>query len=390
MKLPAALQTYLAEPAVAGAPVRVWRDWALVGVVSITAVVETLLRNDAEWLAVSPGWRWAALVVFFVGTIPSLLMRRSHPLQAAVFGFAITIVFGVVVARLEGEFGGLWTTAIVLITLYTVFRWGSGRDGALGLLVAIGAGILGNLADPTTSLSDWIGGFIVLSIPIEIGLVVRYQRSAKERAISDAKSFERAELARELHDTVAHHVSAIAVQAQAGRAMAATDRERAIGVLAVIEEAASRTLVEMRSMVSTLRDGAEAELAPQQGLQDLRRLAEDTAGAVPVTVSIDGAVGTVGSATESALYRIARESITNAVRHASGATEISVAVTGSEGVISLTVRDDGITNPSNGVGYGLLGMAERVELLGGSFAAGPAPDRGWQVAATIPRNGGQS
>ena len=328
MKLPAALQTYLAEPAVAGAPVRVWRDWALVGVVSITAVVETLLRNDAEWLAVSPGWRWAALVVFFVGTIPSLLMRRSHPLHAAVFGFAITIVFGVVVARLEGEFGGLWTTAIVLITLYTVFRWGSGRDGALGLLVAIGAGILGNLADPTTSLSDWIGGFIVLSIPIEIGLVVRYQRSAKERAISDAKSLERAELARELHDTVAHHVSAIAVQAQAGRAMAATDPERAIGVLAVIEEAASRTLVEMRSMVSTLRDGAEAELAPQQGLQDLRRLAEDTAGAVPVTVSIDGAVGTVGSATESALYRIARESITNAVRHASGATEISVAVAG--------------------------------------------------------------
>ncbi|MDG1086101.1 MAG: sensor histidine kinase [Acidimicrobiales bacterium] len=240
------------------------------------------------------------------------------------------------------------------------------------------------------AFSDWIGGFIVLSIPIEIGLVVRYQRSAKERAISDAKSFERAELARELHDTVAHHVSAIAVQAQAGRAMAATDRERAIGVLAVIEEAASRTLVEMRSMVSTLRDGAEAELAPQQGLQDLRRLAEDTAGAVPVTVSIDEAIGTVGSATEPALYRIARESITNAVRHASGAAEISVAVAGLGDSISLTVCDDGITTPSNGVGYGLLGMAERAELLGGSFDAGPGPDRGWQVAATIPRTGGQS
>ena len=318
VQLPAPLQNYLAEPAVDGAPVRVWRDWALIAVVSITAVLETTLRNDAEWLSVSPFWRWAALVFFFIAAIPSLLIRRSRPLLAAIIGFGVTMAFGVTVARLEGEFGGLWTTAVILVCLYTLFRWGSGRDGFFGLGLAIAAGIIGNLADPTTGLSDWIGGFIVLSIPIEIGLTVRYQSIARKRAISDAKSLERAELARELHDTVAHHVSAIAVQAQAGRAMAATDPERALGVLAVIEEAASRTLVDMRSMVGTLRDGAEAELAPQQGLQDLHRLAGEVPGDLQVAVSVEDTVGAVASATQSAIYRIARESITNAVRHAAG------------------------------------------------------------------------
>jgi len=202
VELPAPIRSYLAEPAVKDVPVRVWRDWALVAVMSITAVLETVFRNDAEWLSVSPGWRWASLVVFFVTAIPSLMVRRTQPLFAAVFGFGATVVFGVIVARVEGEFGGLMSTAIILITLYTVFRWGSGRDGIFGLMIALAAGTFGNLADPTTGLSDWIGGFIVLSIPIEVGLVVRYQRSARDRAISDAKSLERAELARELHDTV--------------------------------------------------------------------------------------------------------------------------------------------------------------------------------------------
>lgn len=387
MELPAPLQNYLAEPAIDDVPVRVWRDWALIAVVSVTAVLETLLRNDAEWLSVSPGWRWASLVAFFVAAVPSLLIRRTRPLLAAALGFGITITFGVIVARREGEFGGLFSTAIILITLYALFRWGSGRDGMYGILLAIFAGVAGNLSDPTVGLSDWIGGFIVLSIPIEVGLIVRYQRSARERAISDAKSLERAELARELHDTVAHHVSAIAVQAQAGRAMAMNDPERALAVLGVIEEAASRTLIEMRSMVGTLRDGAEAELAPQQGLADLHRLAEDAPGEINVNVVIDDSTGTIGAASQSAIYRIARESITNAVRHARNATEVTVAVSGTTDTVNLDIIDDGAAAQSKGSGYGLLGMAERAEMLGGSFNAGPSADRGWRVAVTLPRAG---
>jgi len=385
VELPAPLQSYLAEPKVEDVPVRVWRDWALLAIMSVTAFAEVLFRNDEEWLNVSRGWHWASLVMFFVAAVPAILFRRTHPLPVAAFGFAVSITFGVIVARLEGEFGGLWSTAIILITLYTVFRWGSGRDGVLGLVLGIVAGIAGNLADPTTGLSDWIGGFIVLSIPLEIGLIVRYQRSARDRAISEAKSLERSELARELHDTVAHHVSAIAVQAQAGQAMALSDPERALGVLAVIEEAASRTLIEMRSMVGTLRDGAEAELAPQQGLADLHRLAEEVPGDLKITVVIGDSTGSIAEASQSAMYRIARESITNAVRHARNATEVTVAVNGSAETVTLSVVDDGAAVSSKGSGYGLLGMAERAEMLGGSFNAGPAGNHGWKVAVTLPR-----
>ena len=370
-----------------GAPSRVWRDWALLGVVSITAVAEVLFRNDDEWLNVSSGWHWASLVAFFVAAVPTIMFRRTRPLLVAALGFGVAITFGVVVAMLEGEFGGLWSTAIILISLYTIFRWGSGRDGVWGLALAVVAGIAGNLSDPSTGLSDWIGGFIVLSIPIGVGLIVRYQSNANELAVSDAKSLERAELARELHDTVAHHVSGIAIQAQAGRAMAATDPERALGVLAVIEEAASQTLLEMRSMVGTLRHDADAEMAPQHVLGDLHRLADEVVGDLRVTVSIHDSVGSAGAATQSAIYRIARESMTNVVRHARGASEIAIDVTGCAERITVTVVDDGVATQSNGAGYGLLGMAERAKILGGSFHAGPGPATGWQVVASFPRIG---
>ena len=388
VQMPGIVTSYLAEPAVPGAPDRVWRDWVLIVVFSTTALAEFLFRNDEEWLAVSSVWRWASLVAFFVAVVPAILYRRSQPLAAAAYGLGVTMVFGVASGRIAGEFGGVWSTAIVLITLYTIFRWGSGRDGLWGFVLAIAVGVLGNLADPTTTLSDWIGGFIVISIPIEIGIIVRYQRRAKELAISDAKSSERAELARELHDTVAHHVSAIAVQAQAGQAMAATDPERALSVLAVIEEAASRTLVDMRAMVGALRHDGEAELVPQQGLTDLHRLADEVVvGDLQVRVEVQDAVRSMGASTQAAVYRIARESVTNAVRHARGASEVAVEVTGSDERITLTVTDNGIAVHPHGSGYGLLGMAERAEMLGGTFHAGPRPDTGWQVTATFPRTG---
>jgi len=172
--------------------------------------------------------------------------------------------------------------------------------------------------------------------------------------------------------------------------MAISDPERAIGVLAVIEEAASRTLVEMRSMVGTLRDGAEAELAPQQGLLDLHRLADEVPGHMHVAVSIEPDMHVIGPASQSAIYRIARESITNAVRHARNATKVTIDVAGSEDGVTLTVHDDGAAAQSKGSGYGLLGMAERAELLGGSFHAGPAPSGGWRVAVNLPRSVHQS
>jgi signal transduction histidine kinase len=385
--LPAWLRSYLSEPRVPDPPARSRRDWLLVGVVSLAAVLETTLRTDEGWVAVSPLWRWGGLFVFFLSVPPALLLRRTRPLFATIWGFAPTLTYGAVVAVLAGTFGGIITTAVVLITVYALYRWGSGRDGVIGAAVVVGAGLFGNLAEPEPTIGDWIGGFIVLAIPVLVGLTVRYRVATRERLVTEVRSREREELARELHDTVAHHVSAIAVQAQAGRAVAATDPRRALDVLAVIEDAASRTLAEMRTMVGALRDGFDAELAPQQGVSDLTRLAQLVPDDLRVDVEVDEGVGALGPAVDAAVYRIARESVTNAVRHARRATRIQIRVEPAGDLVRVTIADDG-THPegARGVGFGLVGMAERAHLLGGHCTAGPDPTgRGWRVEAALPR-----
>jgi signal transduction histidine kinase len=384
--IPASVRGYLAEPAIADPPTRNRRDWVLVGAASGGAILEATLRTDAGWVDFPIGWRIAAVVMFFAVAPPAILLRRTHPLLATLWGFAPTMAFGVAASVAEGAFGGLTTTAVILVVPYALYRWGSGRDGAIGAFVLIAAGVLGNLLDPATGAGDWIGGFIVLSIPVEAGLIVRYRGAARTRQIDEAKSRERVQLARELHDTVAHHVSAIAVQAQAGQAMAATNPERALEILSVIEDAASRTLAEMRTMVGSLRAGADAELTPQRGIADLPRLARDATGDVRVEVDMSRYVGSVGPAVDAAVFRIAQESITNAVRHARHATNVLVCVDSDGADVRVMVTDDGDGGDATpGRGYGLLGMAERAHLLGGQFEAGPVSPRGWRVSATLPR-----
>ena len=387
--MPASVRAYLAEPAIAGAPTRVWRDWALVAAASIAALLEAALRTDADFADLPLGWRIASVVAFFAVVPYALLVRRTHPLRSVAIAFGVAVGFGALMAIVEGPFGGLDSTAVVLVAAYALYRWGSGRDGAIGGVILLGALIAGNLID-ATNVSDVVGGSIVLVLPVVLGRMVRYGRVARARAISEANAREREALARELHDTVAHHVSAIAVQAQAGQAVAARDPMRAVSVLATIEEAASRTLEEMRAIVHTLRAGEEPDLAPQRGVADLHRLADNVAGGLRVVVVVDPglspSLAETSPALGAAIYRIAQESITNVVRHARRATCVRVRVTADGDCVRVTVTDDGErAATTHRFGFGLLGMAERAQLLGGSLHAGPAPGRGWQVTAELPR-----
>jgi signal transduction histidine kinase len=386
--IPASVRSFLAEPAVPDPPRRNRRDWVLVTVASIVAVLEATLRTDADWVDLPLGWQIASVVQFFVGIPAALLWRRTRPLAATAWGFASTMSLSIVMALTVGVFGGLIATSVMLVVPYALFRWGSGRDAMWGAVILVLAGVFGNLTDPGSGLGDWIGGFIVLGIPVEAGLAVRYRSNARARMIDDAKSREREQLARELHDTVAHHVSAIAVQAQAGQALATTAPERAVEILAVIEATASTTLDEMRAMVGSLRAGSNAELTPQQGVADLPRLADGVVGGLSVDVDVDSNLGRIGPAVDAALFRIAQESITNAVRHARRARRVDVRVESLGDSVRLTVTDDGErSEPRSGQGYGLLGMAERTHLLGGIFEAGPASPRGgWRVSAELPRS----
>lgn len=375
------VESLLSEPRVASPPPRGWRDWALFGAFVVTAIVETMLRPEITWRPLS-------LVVCLV-LLPTLLWRRTHPLAM------VTIVFGTFMvvnlsALIAGEREvGLGTSAFVLILVYALFRWGSGHDAAKGLVLMFAALFVGFFTD-TSGIGDMIGGTIVLLFPAELGAIVRYQGTVRSNQVEQIKLQEREQLARELHDTVAHHISAISIQARAGRTLADSEPGAPVKALEVIELEASRTLAEMRDMVGALRRGDEPDLAPQRGVADIERLADAPTGGPPIHVEMSGDLTGLRPSLDAALYRLAQESITNAARHARHATRVNVTVSGRAEAVHLTVSDDGDTSTGARTtpGYGLIGLAERAKLLGGTMSAGPNPGRGWSMQAVLPRNGG--
>lgn len=358
------------------------RDAVFVAVVATAATIEVFARDAVVWPVVS----WLAVV----GVACLLPWRRVRPLAVVALGFGTMSAIDVVALVRDVEWEGLVTGAFLLVLPYALTRWASGRDVGAGLLVMTIPLVLTALGgDP---VGDTIGGAVVLLLSCTLGAVARYSNDFREQELAGMRSREREELARELHDIVAHHVSAIAVRAQAGQAVAATDPTAAIDALAVIEEEASRALSEMRSMVGTLRHDDQPELRPQQGARDIARFADDAdevQGPGPrVDVSLTGDLVSLRPSLDAACYRIAQEAVTNARRHARGARVVQVTVDGTPDGVVLSIRDDGrsTTNGSN-VGFGLVGMAERAKLLGGTFEAGPAPSGGWFVRVDLPRGG---
>ena len=365
------------EPRPAHPPTRVWRDRALFAVVLAGSVLEAVLREDRAWLP-------AAITVSIVIAL-SLLWRRSHPLGAVAVAFGTLIVFDA--ARIVViDATGLYSIGAALVLAYALFRWGAGREAVLGLGTILVWLAVTHVADPT-SPDEVAAGYGFFLFAAALGASIRFHANARLRDIEQAELRLRNELARELHDTVGHYVSAIAIQAQAGRALAASQPDRALAVLETIEDAASRTLEEMRAMVGVLREEGAADLAPPPGVTGVEGLARDVGGWPRVEVHLSGDLGDLSPTVGAALYRIAQEAVTNAVRHATGATRVTVEVSGEPDRVHLAVRDDGGTVPTGvpSPGYGLLGMTERASLLGGTLQAGPAPEGGWTVEAILPR-----
>jgi signal transduction histidine kinase len=178
-----------------------------------------------------------------------------------------------------------------------------------------------------TGIADVVGGAAVLLLVTATGLALRYRTTVRAQLIDQAKLHERGQLARELHDTVAHHVSAIAIQAQAGLFLArSSSLTGAIEALEIIDREAAQTLAEMRTMVGALRDHhGHPDLSPQRGLADIAQLGDHaTAGSLLVDVPLDGELSGLAPALQAALYRVAQESVTNARRHAQQATSVAI------------------------------------------------------------------
>ncbi|WP_205325474.1 histidine kinase [Glycomyces sp. YM15] len=348
------------------------RDALLATAIAAMCVLEGALRPDLEWRAVT--------VVVTIAILPVLLWRRTRPLMSAVVLTGTTTAFASAHALAGIEPNALIATFVFLTVPYALFRWGSGRDRLIGgAVIAVGLVCSSSLgSDP---VADIAAGVAFMGGACLIGALRRERLEARARLLDSVRAREREALARDLHDTVAHHVSAIVIRAQ----VASADVERVAESLDVIEREAQAVLGEMRSLVRTLR--APADYAPTAGLPELARLADPGPPAVTVQIAVPEELPVVLAST---LFRIAQEGVTNARRHARDASRIDVAVTVAKDAARIVVSDDGApVRPAANGGHGLQGMAERAALLGGDVSAGPDPCGGWTLRAALPLGDGR-
>jgi signal transduction histidine kinase len=216
-------------------------------------------------------------------------------------------------------------------------------------------------------------------------LVRQAEQQAEQRAAQ-----ERARIARELHDVVAHGMSVITVQAAYGRLVLPAGAGPAADALAAIETTGRQSLFELRRLLGVLRagDSAAAQDEPAPGLGDLARLAEETGRAgVRVELSVTGTPEALGPGLELSAYRIVQEALTNVVKHA-GSGSAQVTIEHRPDALVLDIVDRGRGGEVGQEGHGLTGIRERAALYGGTVLAGPMPDGGFKVSTTLPRPAG--
>ncbi len=214
----------------------------------------------------------------------------------------------------------------------------------------------------------------------------RYLERTRDEEALRRVAEDRLRIARDLHDSVAHAMATINVQAGAAAHVIDQRPEAAKHALGAIARASGEVLEELAAMVAVLRaDGESAERAPTPGLSDIAGLADDAeAAGLDVSLTVEGPVGEISPAVSTAAYRIVQESLTNVIKHA-GAASVVVDVRAShDRGLAVSIRDDGrgLSSPTVGRGRGITGMRERAESTGGHLVAEPLPDRGFVVRAS--------
>jgi signal transduction histidine kinase len=285
----------------------------------------------------------------------------------------------------------------VAFVLYIVpFRFP--RNDALwslgGSLVVLGAGLaaFGALrhgvigpGGSRAALSSLAWSWLIVAAAWVAGDMTRQRRARLAERARRAAIASRAEIARELHDVIAHSLSLIAVQAGVANWVVESQPAEAARALRSIEDISRGALREMRTLLGVLRvDASEPALEPARGLVDLEALAGSvTAAGVDVTVDVRGTRAPLPPGLELAAYRVIQEAVTNVVKH-SGASHCQVGVCYEPGVLVLSVTDDGTGGAARPGGHGIVGMRERVAAYGREFTAGPLPGGGFGVTARFP------
>ncbi|MFF4778039.1 sensor histidine kinase [Microtetraspora fusca] len=336
------------------------------------------------------------LLIPLAVTCAGVALRRRAPVAALALG-GVALAGDVLVGP------SLATVLIVTDNIYAGVLYGPRRLGRIMLWVtSVGAVVVGAWA--WLAIQDWrllavmgIQAALVGVVPVTTAIIVRQHRdqAAAERARAEqmarlaeldrraAVSAERARMARELHDLVANHFSAIAIQASAMLSRADLDAATSRRIVESIRENSVQGMAEMRTMIGFLREeGEEIEEARRPRLSDVEVLVE-RAG-FPVELAVAGMPRELPAAVDLAGYRIVQESLTNVLKHGTGAG-VRVLVGYRPDLVELTVANEVGARPSGlpGAGAGLAGMRERATLLGGSFEAGPY-GRGWRVRVELP------
>jgi signal transduction histidine kinase len=360
----------------------------------------------------------AALLLMSIGQlgarprllIPSTLLlvvpvafRRRAPVTA----FAVATVGGAIQVLTRGP---LAADLAVLILLYTVAAYRPRQASIIALFVCLGGSTVAVLQwgqVPGVRLFARLVFGVVLFGGIELAIWIlgdsmRYRRGyyaaledkaarleAERNALAKvAAAAERARIARELHDVVAHHVSVMVVQADGAGYALRTDPDRAGAALEAIADTGRQALTEMRRLLGVLRSADDqATLAPVPGLDELRELLDQArAAGLEVSYTMTGAPRELSEGVELAAYRVVQESLTNTRKHAGLAATAAVTLRYQTDGLTVEVTDDGlgvVTSDDSG-GHGLAGMRERIAMYGGTVTAGPLPGGGFGVTARLP------
>jgi len=372
-----------------------WFD-ALVVLLASEAVLELAVRRDASEAPRTTLWFDIPAIVVMV--LP-LFARRRYPFAGPAAYWLIAVAFSFVDGWLLP-----FTGAVFVLGMASAFLLGNLRDAVqarLGLLVVWGGAAIIVYNLPNHSSSDlvftplllaigWLGGFALRERAAEAEAATeRAAQAERERdaATRIAAAEERARIARELHDIVAHAVSVMVLQVGAVRHKLPADLAEDRDALTGVERAGRTALAEMRRLLAAMRtDGDGVELAPRPGLDGLDALAAevDRAG-LPVKLHVEGEPFALAPAIDLSAYRIVQEGLSNALKHARQATGADVTIRYLPDERELQVRDDGRgSSMIDGLGHGLAGVRERVRIYGGEMTAENSNGSGFVLTTRLP------
>ena len=373
-----------------GAPVNLVRrvrphlDTALAAALFVVIEVELWLVSTA------PDDRVGAALAGAIATLP-LAYRCRFPLATFVavwVGFALLSRFA---PGFDNESMAFLVTFV--LSLYSLGAHTTGRHAWVGAaLVPVGITVFVTDDGDAFHVGDIAFGALIVGGPWLAGLAMRLKRQRElqlEQEKHEAEAAideERARIARELHDVVAHAISVVVLQARGGRRVLDDEPQQAREAFDTIERTAAQALAEMRRLLGLLRsDDGQLALAPQPSLSRLDSLVTAVRGAgLQVELEIEGEPVDLPPGVDLSAYRIVQEALTNALKHA-GPAHARVLVSYAERELRLEIVDDGAgIGDGGGTGHGLTGIRERVSVYGGDFDAGPRGDGGFSVRARLP------